>query len=175
MSRRALVASLAIVLFPGWILIREWQDRREFRELRRTQAVANDRLDLLLRQQDALAELLAGIGRAVDQSGRPPQQGAALAAVAAPDPAVRAPVPPPPRTVARIDVSATDAAAALEHAQSLIDSALARGTWTEDDRRQFSAERWKLAKRDIEVLIHRVVIAANTGKLDIAQVRGRLF
>jgi hypothetical protein len=26
-----------------------------------------------------------------------------------------------------------------------------------------------------EVLIHRVVIAANTGKLDIAQVRGRLF
>jgi hypothetical protein len=170
------VAFIAIFLLAGWILTRDWQDRREVRELRRTAASASERLDLLLRQQQALAGLLGGISRTVDQLGRAPQPGAALAVVGAPAPLVRdAAAPPAQLDVAAIGVSAADAAAALEHAQSLIDSALMRGRWTEDDRQQFRAERWKLAKGDAATLIHRVIMAANTGKLDVAPVRGRLF
>ena len=64
--------------------------------------------------------------------------------------------------------------AAEQRAQTVIEGAIARGSWTEQDRNEFREQKFLLTPARLQANLDQLILAGNAGKVRI-EVRGMLF
>jgi hypothetical protein len=153
-------------------LVVSWQNHRALEEVRSLASAERARLDALaaaqLRQLGATAALEQGLLRLGDLSpahnGEQPSGAARLRATspstvdtAAAEPAQEAPT--------------ADAAAATAEAHQLVNLAISRGHWTQEDHIELLQKRALMSPAAYQEEMQKLVLAINAGKISVDDPR----